>query len=213
MTDVAAGEGLGLRERKKRRTRETIARVALELFATQGYAETTIAQIAEAADVSPRTVSAYFPAKEQLVYADADEFLDTLERRLTEEREAGESAVDALRAWLMEFIERETAEDAARRCRVHELKESDPALRAHDRDLHARAVGIVAAAVAVDLDEPADGLLPFMVGAATMAALDALGNRVEDGEQDLAHQEARRVIDDTMAFVAAGVRELGRRRG
>lgn len=209
MADVT-GDALGLRERKKQRTRETIARVALDLFAQHGYQETTIAQIARGADVSPRTVSAYFPAKEQLVYADADEFLDTLERRLTA-REPGESAVDALRAWLLDFIEQETDEDGARRRCVHDLKDSDPALRAHDRDLHARAVYIVAAAVAVDLDEVADGLLPHMVGAATMAALDALGSRVGHDERELADLEARRVIDDTMAFVAAGVRELAQR--
>lgn len=210
MTDVTAdATAPGHRERKKRRTRETIARVALDLFTRQGYQETTIVQIAEAADVSPRTVSAYFPAKEQLVYADAGAFLDALERRLTVDREAGETAVDALRAWLMDFIAEETSEDGARRRCVHDLKESDPALRAHDRDLHARAVQIVAQAVAVDLDQPTDALLPYMVGAATMAALDALG--AKDVGQDVPDGEARRVIDDTMAFVAAGVRELSKR--
>ncbi len=58
----------GLRERKKAKTRDTIVRVALGLFAEQGYGQTTIAQIAEGADVSPRTVSTYFPAKEDIVF-------------------------------------------------------------------------------------------------------------------------------------------------
>jgi AcrR family transcriptional regulator len=77
---------LGLRERKKQRTRETIARAALALFDAQGFRATTIAEIAEAADVAPRTVSAYFPAKEDLVFPDQDEICASLERRLTERR-------------------------------------------------------------------------------------------------------------------------------
>ena len=60
----------GLRERKKARTRLTIRSEAFRLFREQGYAETTIEQIAEAADESPSTFFRYFPTKERLVHAD-----------------------------------------------------------------------------------------------------------------------------------------------
>ena len=60
----------GLRERKKVRTRAAIRSEAFRLFEEQGYTETTIEQIAEAADVSPSTFFRYFPTKEQLVLAD-----------------------------------------------------------------------------------------------------------------------------------------------
>src|SRR5260370_524972 len=59
--------GRGLRERKKLKTKEAIQREALRLFAAQGYAETTIEQIAAAAESSPSTFFNYFPTKQDAV--------------------------------------------------------------------------------------------------------------------------------------------------
>jgi AcrR family transcriptional regulator len=60
----------GLRERKKAKTRAAIRDHAMRLFDEQGYAATTVEQIAEAADVSPSTFFRYFPTKEDTVLAD-----------------------------------------------------------------------------------------------------------------------------------------------
>jgi AcrR family transcriptional regulator len=60
----------GLRERKKKRTRETIRREAFLLFELNGYAQTTVDQIAEAAGISSRTFFRYFPSKESVLVAD-----------------------------------------------------------------------------------------------------------------------------------------------
>jgi AcrR family transcriptional regulator len=60
----------GLRERKKIRTRETIRREAFRLIQENGYAATTVEQIAEAAEVSPSTFFRYFPTKESVLLAD-----------------------------------------------------------------------------------------------------------------------------------------------
>lgn len=57
----------GLRERKKRQTRQAISDAAISLFLDAGYEQTSVAAIAEAAEVSRRTLFSYFPAKEELV--------------------------------------------------------------------------------------------------------------------------------------------------
>ena len=62
---------LGLRERKKLKTRESIQREAMRLFQKHGYEETTIEDIAEAAEISPSTFFNYFPSKEDVVLYDA----------------------------------------------------------------------------------------------------------------------------------------------
>ncbi len=60
---------LGLRDRKKIRTRDTIRREAMRLIEENGYANTTIEQIAEAAEVSPSTFFRYFPSKDMVLMA------------------------------------------------------------------------------------------------------------------------------------------------
>ncbi|MBU3705585.1 MAG: TetR family transcriptional regulator [Mycobacterium sp.] len=85
ITDVPDRNGvaaLGLRERKKQRTRATIVEVAARLCAQQGYENTTVDQIAEAAEVSPRTFSRYFPSKEAVIGALIEETSDHVAQAL-----------------------------------------------------------------------------------------------------------------------------------
>src|ERR1700712_5144937 len=70
MSTPADTAPIGLRERKKIRTRAAIRDNAMRLFREQGYTATTVDQIAEAADVSPSTFFRYFPNKEAVVLAD-----------------------------------------------------------------------------------------------------------------------------------------------
>jgi AcrR family transcriptional regulator len=199
---MAVGAVTGLRERKKQETRERILARARELFDERGFAETTIPEIAAAADVSPRTVSSYFPQKEELVFPDKDEMLSALSRAL-DDRPADEMATDALRRWLIDNFACDDHEDRHDWARA--LIDGDPDLRAYERVLQERAQEVVAMAVAVDLSLPPDHHLPQMVAATAMAALDSLG-RDETATHD--PERARGLIEDAMHFVGAGVKEL-----
>ncbi|MFF7351268.1 TetR family transcriptional regulator [Streptomyces filipinensis] len=123
-----------LRERKKQRTREALLRAALELFTTRGYEHTTVDEIAEAADVSPRTFFRYFAGKEDAAFA---------VQGMTEEhfvaavrgRPAGEAPMEALRQAVLEGWDaiRETVESAVPvelYLRMYRTIESTPALLA-----------------------------------------------------------------------------------
>jgi AcrR family transcriptional regulator len=87
---------MGLRQRKKLRTRRAIADAALRLFDERGYEETTISDIAAAADVSPRTFFSYFPSKDDVVFAEMDERLADVRARLAE-RPGGETPLATFR--------------------------------------------------------------------------------------------------------------------
>ncbi|WP_431964289.1 TetR/AcrR family transcriptional regulator [Nocardia sp. bgisy134] len=76
---------IGLRERKKQQTRMRITSIALELCEAQGFDATTVEQIANAADVSPRTVNRYFETKEDIVLAPVLDFGEMVADKLREE--------------------------------------------------------------------------------------------------------------------------------
>jgi AcrR family transcriptional regulator len=198
---ISEEEPLGLRERKRQRTRETIARVALELFDRQGFSETTIAQIAEAADVSPRTVSAYFPHKEDLAFPDAEQDFAAFEARMRN-RLSGETAIDALREFIRSMVEEGEPRASERRIRQRVIH-ADEGLRVHEHHSWARVQEILAAAIAVDLGASPDDLEPRMAAAATLTVFELLGKH-DDGDP----AGALAVVDRALLFIGGGISAL-----
>ena len=198
----------GLRERKKARTRATIVRVALELFAEQGYSQTTIAQIAGAADVSPRTVSTYFPAKEDIVFDLGAGSKERLAEAILE-RPRGQDTMAALRQWLLserELLERDEDLHVCQRAVI----DREEALLIHERALMREFELVLAEGLAGDLGLPPSDLQPRMAAAAAMAVFDLLqdegkadaGGRLPPVEQQL------ELLDQALAFITGGVAAL-----
>ncbi|MFJ9248165.1 TetR/AcrR family transcriptional regulator [Streptomyces sp. NPDC101776] len=117
---------LGLRERKKIKTREAIRTATYALVKEQGYDATTIEQIAERAEVSPSTVFRYFPTKEDIVLT--DEF-DPIIMEELRARPADEPWMDTLRYVMQKAIRLGIKDDPeVARLRTH-LMVQIPAVR------------------------------------------------------------------------------------
>jgi AcrR family transcriptional regulator len=197
----------GLRERKKQRTREQIVEAAMALFAERGYHATTIADIATAASVAPRTFFTYFPSKEAVVFHNLDRDLDSLASALRD-RLPGETAFDALRRWIDAMFEQWTTEEDEALLRKRLCRE-DEGLANFQGGIFARIQELLLEAIADDLGEPQDALRPRLVTAAAIAALTSLEGTIHDqAEQRVAKAEALAVLDDVVLFLGGGIDAL-----
>lgn len=183
----------GLRERSKARRREAILRAAYELFADQGFEATTIAEIAAAAEVSPRTVTLYFPSKLELATSHFEAFADGL-RRALRERPDGQTTLDALEHWLRA--------EATRRSDLDDLHDRmldlNPQLRALVNASLAEVIQEGSRLLAEERGEAPDGFGPRMAAAAAAAAVGEV----------VCHQSQEADIATAMAFLRAGINAL-----
>src|SRR5262249_31150752 len=167
---------LGLRERKKQRTRQLIADTARGLFSERGFEQVSIAEIAREADVSEQTVFNYFPTKEELVYSG----LETFEAQLlaaVRERPAGHTVLDAFSEFVLEPRGLLAAEDegAARNLMaVSQMIANSPALLAREQQILARYTDALARLLAEELGARPGDLRPYVVANALIGIHRAL---------------------------------------
>jgi AcrR family transcriptional regulator len=202
-TFEAADQALGLRERKNRRTRREIVRATAELTIEGGYASATIPKIAQRADVAPRTVSTWFPTKDEILFENTD---DHITRAIEYLGTAPGDLVDRLEAWIDEEISHHAAPDPEIARLRRAAIEHDPDLRARDRQHFERLQGEVARSFAKDTGAAPEDMGPQIVAGATMAFLWRLGSTaLEDDPQDAAGllAEGYALLRATVAAITA----------
>jgi AcrR family transcriptional regulator len=165
---------LGLRERKKIKTRQAIRRAAFRLIDENGYAATTAAQIAEAAEVSPSTFFRYFPSKESLLLADD---LDPLILAAFEAQPPDLSLIQAFRRSYEAVMAHLPSDQLEFENTRQRLMFSIPELKAAMYDEYYRTVNVMAEAISRRIGRPAsDFEVRVFVGALTGAMMAAYDN-------------------------------------
>ncbi|WP_330296247.1 TetR/AcrR family transcriptional regulator [Streptomyces sp. NBC_00503] len=150
----------GLRERKKRRTRDALLRASLLLFVAQGYEETTVDEITDAVDVSQRTFFRYFANKEEVAFAVQD-LVESHFVAALQARPPAEGPLEAMRAAVLDAWD--TVDEAISEVvpvdlymRSYRLIESTPALLAvhlrRSTELEERIALLIAEREGLDVD-------------------------------------------------------------
>jgi len=171
-----------LRERKKAKTRAAIQEHALRLFTEQGYEQTTIEQIADAAEVSPSTFFRYFPTKEDVVLYDAFDPL-MVEAFRAQPREL--SLIQAMRGATHEVFSDLSDEEMAQMRERFTLMTAVPELRAAVIDQFLGAGQLLVAMIAERLGKrPDDFEVRTFSGAVLGVMLASIAPMFEDPDAD-----------------------------
>ena len=211
-TYPVADPPVSLRERKKLATRRQLRRAALELVGERGLANVTVEDIAEAADVSPRTFFNYFPSKEAALFGGEPDRAATLRDRVAR-LAPGAPAVQVLRTVMAQDAEAGAAElrllggDPADWLRRMKVARTDPHVRAAQAAHMAtieRAIGEgLATRLGTDLDTDP---YPWVLAAAAVGVVRACmafwagsGGAVQPG----------RLVEQAFQALAEGLPERG----
>jgi AcrR family transcriptional regulator len=210
---MAAQAPPGLRERKKRATRDAIAASARRLFAERGFDAVTVAEIALAANVSEKTVFNHFAAKEDLVFAGGEARLAQLQADIAG-RPPGSSVLDVFRANSEAMLDVVAAGESEDRLVVPRIVRGSPVLQERLAARWERDAEVLAAAIAEATGADDDDIVPAVVARALASTLLTIFRAVfagllagEDPEQLAARlrPEAARAYDR----LAAGLGDYG----
>jgi AcrR family transcriptional regulator len=167
---------LGLRERKKQRTRQLLSETARRLFSERGFEQVSIAEIAREAEVSEQTVFNYFPSKEDLVYSGLETFEEQLLSAIRD-RPPGQTVIAAFGEFILEPRGLLAARDeaAARELMaVTRMIAASPMLLAREEQIFARYTETLAQLIAQETGASAGDLRPYVVANALIGVHRAL---------------------------------------
>lgn len=197
---VSEAPKIGLRERKKRRTRRAIQEIALDLFEKQGFDATTVEQIADAAEISPSTFFNYFPAKEDAVAFDE---YDPILFEVLRSRPPDEPPVEKVRHMMLDAAVPLMEQDRDLVLKRIRIAFGVPSLRARLWQETDQSLEMLAEAVAGPGGDPQDFELRIAVRVIESVAFEALLEWARhDGKPNL-----RRLVARAFDLAAAGLRE------
>ena len=203
---------LGLRERKKQRTRQLLSETARRLFSEHGFEQVSVAEIAREAEVSEQTVFNYFPSKEDLVFSGLEAFEDQLLAAIRE-RPPGWTVVAAFGDFILEPRGLFAAEDdvtARELVRVPKMIAASPALLGREQLIFARYTDALARLLVEETGARAGDLRPYVVANALIGVHRALiayvRERLEAGtDRRRLAREVRRRGEDALALLSDGL--------
>ena len=190
---------LGLRERKKLRTRQLIAETAMRMFAERGFDAVPVAAVARAAEVSEATVFNYFPTKEDLVYRGMEAFEAEL-LAAVRDRPAGESVTAAFGRFVLQprgLLAAPDEETARYLTAVSRMIPASPALLAREREIFDRYTASLATLIADDTAAEPGDVRPWVIARALIgihqSLIQLVRRRLAEGPVDPA-SVAREVV-------------------
>ena len=193
-----------LRERKKRRTRDVLFAAAARLFLEQGYEATTVEQIAEAAEASPRTFFRYFGTKDDVLFCRHDEYVAAFRQLLASRRE-GETLAKLLRRAAGAVVADLIGDDSREAVTLQQIVASVPALTGRQLELDIDFEEAIAEVVAAHAPGPDAELRARLVAGAVAGAMRAAERAwVSSGGAD----DLDRLLDATFSVLAEGLAGL-----
>ena len=179
VAEVRGEPALGLRERKKQRTRATLLDAAVELCDRQGFDRTTVDQIAAVAEVSPRTFSRYFATKDAIAFALIDDAIDLAAAELARQPRELNHFEALRRSYVTMYTSTKTAPAGAlsadRMMCIVRIIMTSPTLKQAALEYRPHAVNIeLAKRLGVDLGDRRLRLISAMWGSIIMTALGDL---------------------------------------
>jgi AcrR family transcriptional regulator len=207
---------LGLRERKKQRTRQLIADTARQLFAQRGFEAVPVADIARIAEVSEATVFNYFPTKEDLLFSGLEAFEEELLASIRDRR-PGESVLEAFGRFVTTprgLLASQDPKEVEHLAAITRAIAESPALRAREEQIYARYTGALARLLAGETGAPPADIAPWVVAHALIglhqAAVDYSRREILAGTRNpTLARRVRRQIDRGLERLSVGLADYG----
>jgi AcrR family transcriptional regulator len=195
----------GLRERKKAKTRRALEDAALALFIRHGFDGTTVEQIADACDVSPRTFFRYFSTKEDALFGDSREKLETFIDAL-EARPGGEAPLRSMRAAALTLMQTHEARRERLKARA-QIVAATPLLRAHgserQADWNQAAIEVLTGRSSGTIAD--EGQTPLVIRLVVVASTAAIHAAVETWLNDTTGVELIALVEQAFDLLAVGL--------